>query len=372
VLRSTIREYLASEALHALRIPSSRALVLITSKEPVWRESLEQGAMLIRTCPSHIRFGHFEYFYHSNQPKKLDALFQFCFTHHFKEAANSEDPYLALLSQICISTAEMIAKWQAYGFNHGVMNTDNMSIHGITFDFGPYAFLDDFVPNYIGNKSDHGGRYAFNQQPSIGLWNLNALAHTFSQKLSIGQIKSALAQYEPQFVATYNNEMLFRLGLDTNNVNTAMGPILNSSSNKEDALAKRFVNLLDDESADYHQSFRRLSESLEDIFNGESRRFSQGFQQSQLMRAWCNDYARALESGHRHTKLPDLLVRNPKFILRNHHMQKAIEKAEHDDCRMFNDLLSVINNPFEEHTNLHDLSIPPKEDDKGIALSCSS
>lgn len=369
VLRSTIREYLASEALNALNIPTSRALVLITSNEPVMRESLERGAMLIRTCPSHIRFGHFEYFYHANEHEKLDELFSFCFAHHFKQEAKSENPYLALLTSICVSTAKMIAKWQAYGFNHGVMNTDNMSIHGITFDFGPYAFLDDFIPNYICNSSDHNGRYAFNQQPSIGLWNLNALAHAFSNKLDVDEIKQALATFEPQFLSTYKKEMFARFGF-TEAVLTAP-----SSPPDEDSLislSNRFIQLLSEESADYHGSFRRLSESFDDIKTGNVDGFSETFLQLNEMRTWCKDYAALLESCQANISQQDLLARNPKFVLRNHHMQSAIEKAESDDFSAFKNLLKVVTSPFDEHPDLNELSLAPEDSSKGIALSCSS
>ena len=369
VLRSTIREYLASEALHSLNIPTSRALALINSNEPVMRESLERGAMLIRTCPSHIRFGHFEYFYHANEHEKLDELFSFCFAHHFTQEAKSENPYLALLTSICVSTAKMIAKWQAYGFNHGVMNTDNMSIHGITFDFGPYAFLDDFVPNYICNSSDHGGRYAFNQQPSIGLWNLNALAHAFSNKLNVDEIKQALATFEPQFLSAYKTEMFARFGF-TEAVLTA--PENTTDEDSLISLSNRFIQLLSEESADYHGSFRRLSESFNDIKKGNIDGFCDTFLQLNEMRDWCKQYTALIESCQANITQQDLLGRNPKFVLRNHHMQDAIEKAENGDFSTFNDLLKVVTRPFDEHADLHALSLAPEDSDKGIALSCSS
>lgn len=359
VLRSTIREYLGSEAVHHLGIPSSRSLALITSKEPVMRENLEQGAMMIRTCPSHIRFGHFEYFFHNNEFEKLDALFNYCFKYHFKHLADTENPHLALLSEISRTSAHMIANWQAYGFNHGVMNTDNMSIHGITFDYGPYAFLDDFIANYICNKSDHSGRYAFDQQPSIGLWNLNALAHGFSRYLSIEQMKQALSIYEPTFLETYHSLMAKRLGLvDSKNIEVSQG----------------FVKILADEFADYHHSFRELSHSIVQIADGDSISFSNHFKQKEAMRAWADEYARLL---NKQKDSPDvtqqkMLMTNPKYILRNHLMQKAIIKAESEDFSAVDDLFKVVCQPFAEHPELEHLAIPPTEKEKGIALSCSS
>ncbi|MDT0595690.1 YdiU family protein [Aestuariibacter sp. P117] len=359
VLRSTIREYLGSEAVHHLGIPSSRSLALISSKEPVMRENLERGAMMIRTCPSHIRFGHFEYFFHNGEFEKLDALFEYCFKYHFAHLADTENPHLALLSEICSTSARMIAHWQAYGFNHGVMNTDNMSIHGITFDYGPYAFLDDFISNYICNKSDHSGRYAFEQQPSIGLWNLNALAHAFSRYLSIDQIKQALSIFEPTFLDIYHSLMAKRLGLNNHN-------------NIE--LSQNFVKILADEFADYHSSFRELSNSIVQIADGDLRSFSDRFKQKDAMQAWTSKYAREIVRQERSPESTQIymLDTNPKFILRNHLMQKAIIKAENDDFTAVDELIEVVSRPFAEHPEFEHLAMPPSTKEKGIALSCSS
>ena len=368
VLRSTIREYLASEALHHLNIPSSRSLALIASKEPIMREQLEPGAMMIRTSPSHIRFGHFEYFYHAKEFDKLDKLFEFCFTHHFTHLAKNENPHLALLTEICKSTATLIAKWQAYGFNHGVMNTDNMSIHGITFDFGPYAFLDDFIPQYICNKSDHSGRYAFNQQPSIGLWNLNALAHAFSEKLSIEQLKEALAIYEPTFLSVYQQEMFRRFGM----TNSSELPSIDIDKNT--SVCNQFVRLLSDEFADLHISFRHLSEQIPNILEGDFDVFVDYFKQTDKMRDWAKVYQEQMQSFKMKPKETQdaMLAVNPKFILRNHHMQNVIAAAENDDFSALYDLLNVIQQPFTENETLSHLAKAPTDSEKGIALSCSS
>ncbi|MFT6267514.1 MAG: hypothetical protein ACJAVV_000312 [Alphaproteobacteria bacterium] len=372
VLRSTIREYLASEALHHLGIPSSRALALITSNEPIVREQREKGAMMIRTCPSHIRFGHFEYFYHANMTKELDALFEFCLEHHFTEASGHVNPHLALLTEIARSTAVLVAKWQAYGFNHGVMNTDNMSIHGITFDFGPYAFLDDFIPQYICNKSDHAGRYAFNQQPSIALWNLNALAHAFSNKLTMGEIKEALRLFEPTFIAAYRNEMLNRFGFEI--TSGELQSHNDSSLDALNALSTRFVKLLSDEFADYHQSFRLLSNSISNIQDGDYQSISQHFHEKASFERWAKDLSQHLRTHVIDSELMQqkMLTKNPKYVLRNHLMQQAIAKANNDDFSMVDALITVTKSPFDEHPELSHLARVPSEKDKGIAISCSS
>ena len=157
-------------------IPTSHALCLIVSDEPVYRKKKEQAAKMIRVCKSHLRFDHFEYFYHNKQPQKLQRLSDYCFKYHFTECNKAQSPYLAMLQKIATDTAKLIAKWQAFGFDHGIMNTDNVSIHGIISEYGHYAFLDHFEPSFICNHSDPQGRYSFDSQPGIGLWNLNALA----------------------------------------------------------------------------------------------------------------------------------------------------------------------------------------------------
>ncbi|MGQ8364532.1 protein adenylyltransferase SelO [Glaciecola sp. 1036] len=373
VLRSTIREYIASEALHHLGIPSSRALCLIKSQEPVMREQLETAAMMIRTCPSHIRFGHFEYYHHSNQPDKLDALFEFCFQHHFKHLQENASPYRALLAEITTKTAVLIAKWQAFGFNHGVMNTDNMSIHGITFDYGPYAFLDDFIPNYICNKSDHSGRYAFDNQPSIGLWNLNALAHGFSSKLEIEELRQVLSTYEPTFLQAYQNIMHQRLGI-----------FVRQSENSAQ-LIDRFIKILRDEFADYNLSFYHLSEEFCHIIEGKPDRFKAYFKQQSEIQQWCEDFAKLIQEDMRYAKTMEieglqncsdiqqkLLTINPRYVLRNHHLQNAIEAAQNGDFSVCEGLLKVVTAPFTLNPKWDQFFHPPSELEKGIALSCSS
>jgi uncharacterized protein YdiU (UPF0061 family) len=372
VLRSTIREYLAGEALHALGIPSSRSLCLLTSHEPVQREQRERGAMMIRTCQSHIRFGHFEYFHHSNQRQEVEALFDYSFKHHFPNCLESPTPHAEMFQTVVKNTALMIAKWQAYGFNHGVMNTDNMSIHGITFDYGPYAFLDDFVPEYIGNHSDHTGRYAFDQQPSIGLWNLNALAHAFAAFLEIEEIKSILSTYEITFVNEYQTLMKQRLGLYEHAINDIQLVA------EIDSLIAEWMTILKDEKADFHQSFRLLSEHLLSLENLDIQVISDNFVQAERIRQWCVNYHEiqqsllVLSNDTWSQVQQKMLAVNPKFVLRNHLAQEAIEAAENDDFSICESLIIVLTSPFADHPEFTHFSKPPANRQKGISLSCSS
>ncbi len=356
VLRSTIREYLASEALHSLGIPSSRALCLISSDEPVLREQTETAAMLIRTCESHIRFGHFEYFYHSNQHNKLTALMDYTLNHHFLQCLEHESPHLALLETICLSTADLIAKWQAFGFCHGVMNTDNMSIHGITFDYGPYAFLDTFDAGFICNHSDPRGRYAFDQQPGVALWNLNALAHGFTPFLSIEQIKSALQQYEPRLQSQYAHLMSKKLGFPTADESTL-------------SLVHEWLRLLQQDQRDYSQSFRMLSHNIDN---------AQGVQDYFIDRAgalkWYQSYREKLhEAGLDFPAAQQrMLASNPKYVLRNYLAQEVIEQAEQGNFTPFKELLAVLQSPFEEQPQWAQFASPPPQGTQQRPLSCSS
>ena len=219
VLRSTIREYLCSEAMHGLGIPTTRALCMTASDDEVYREEIETGAILTRLAPSHIRFGSFEIFYYRHQYDHIRTLADHVIDHHYPELKTEKNPYLALLSEVIKRTAKLIAQWQSVGFAHGVMNTDNMSILGLTLDYGPYGFLDNYDPGYICNHSDHQGRYAFDQQPNIGLFNLSCLAQALLPLIDNSPDKAAeiakieLELYQTNFVSEYAKSMRKKLGL---------------------------------------------------------------------------------------------------------------------------------------------------------------
>lgn len=361
VLRSTIREYLASEALHYLGIPTSRALCLLSSDEPVYREKQEKGAMLIRTCQSHIRFGHFEYFYHSNQPTKLQQLFDYCFKYHFTECLDTDDPYQALLEKITQDTAKLIAQWQAYGFNHGVMNTDNMSIHGITFDYGPYAFLDDFEPSFICNHSDPQGRYSFDSQPGIGLWNLNALAQAFTGHLSIDQIKQVLGQYEPQLIKEYSSIMLKKCGLTSDKV----------KDSRNSDIVNGWLALLASEKQDFTRSFRLLCEFDP---SDENHTLRDQFVDRQKFDQWSKLYATTLKEQGQSQQVRQTTMRNvnPKIILRNYLAQQVIDKAEEGDFDMFKEFIDALKTPFSDNDEHNKFSQLPPNWGKDLEISCSS
>lgn len=356
VLRSTLREFIGSEALFHLGIPTSRSLCLFDSQEMVLRETPETAAMMIRTAPSHIRFGHFEYYYYSGDSAALKRLFEHTFIHHFPEALADNNPHQALLKAIVLRTARMIALWQAYGFVHGVMNTDNMSVHGITFDFGPYAFMDNFVSNAVFNHTDHQGRYAFDQQPGVALWNLNALAQAFSDYCDTEQIKQTLMLFEPAFISAYQHTMVNRLGF-SNVDNTSL------------SLVNRFVTMLANQQRDYHQPFRTLSAMDPTLMQCDMR---DTFIDRDEFDTWWQDYrAHRQDEGNTDAQAALMDSVNPVVVARTHHLQRAIDAAGHGDYSVAKSFIEALNTPFDDKWADTEWAGAPVENVQ-VSLSCSS
>jgi len=214
VLRSTIREYLASEALHHLGVPTTRALAMTSSDEPVFRETRETAAVLVRMAPSFVRFGSFELFHYRGRPDALTLLADYTIDRWYPESGAGDDRYAGFFEAVVARTAELMAAWQAVGFAHGVMNTDNFSILGLTLDYGPYGFLDAYEPGFICNHTDSGGRYAFDRQPTIGLWNCYALANALTTLIDKHALESALETFETRYRTAFVRRMRAKLGLE--------------------------------------------------------------------------------------------------------------------------------------------------------------
>ncbi|ARJ43789.1 hypothetical protein B1H58_18215 [Pantoea alhagi] len=358
VLRSTVREFLASEALHHLGIPTSRALTIVTSDDPVYRETKERGAMLLRVAESHARFGHFEHFFYHGEPEKVRQLADYLIHHHWPSLASEPDRYLLWFSDVVERTARLIAAWQSVGFAHGVMNTDNMSILGLTLDYGPYGFLDDYQPGFICNHSDYQGRYAFDNQPMIGLWNLNRLAHALSDLMTTEQLKQALSLYEPALMAAWGERMRAKLGFLT-------------PQTEDNELLTGLLALMSQEGSDYTRTFRMLSETqqqesrspLRDEFIDRAA-FDQWYQryQQRLLKDECSDAERQQR----------MKAANPAVVLRNYLAQQAIEGAERDDITMLQHLHQALCNPFSDAPEYADLTRRPPDEGKKISVSCSS
>ena len=358
VLRSAIREFLASEALHNLGIPTTRALPIATSEEPVYREQPERGAMLLRVAESHVRFGHFEHFYYRKQPEQVQQLADFVIARHWPQLQDQAEGYLLWFTDVVERTARLIAHWQTVGFAHGVMNTDNMSILGLTIDYGPYGFLADYKPDYICNHSDHQGRYAFDNQPAVALWNLHRLAQTLSGLMSTEQLQQALAAYEPALMRAYGEQMRAKLGFFT-------------QSQQDNDLLTGLLSLMAQEGRDYSRTFRLLSHTeqqqaqspLRDefidraAFDGWYQQYRQRLQQEQVSDAERQQAMKAV---------------NPKLILRNYLAQQAIESAERDDVSKLARLHQALLTPFADAPEYDDLAALPPDWGKHLEISCSS
>lgn len=354
VLRSSIREYLAGEALHALGVPSTRALAIVSSAHPVRRERMETAATLLRVSPCHIRFGHFEWLFHSQQHDDLRALADYCIARYYPDAANHAKPYLALLAGIISRTARLMADWQAQGFAHGVMNTDNFSIAGETLDFGPYGFLETYDPYLICNHSDHNGRYAWYLQPSVGLWNLNALAQAFTTLISIPDIELALAQYEPQLIEHYDQCMNAKLGLGAVQIG-------------DRDLVAAWLALLQKSQQDYAQRFRWLSEQpLQALSSADWGAHSP--QASE----WLARYAQRLSSHNQAQRLHDMQAVNPCYVLRNYLAQQAIDAAEQGDALPLEQLTEALQSPFTRDQRFETFDAPAPAWAACLSISCSS
>lgn len=358
VLRSSIREFLASEYLHALGIPSSRALCVTGSSSTVWREKKETGAMLLRLAPSHVRFGHFEYFYYTNQHERLKELGEHVLACHFPTCLSAENPWAAMFREVVERNAELIGKWQAYGFCHGVMNSDNMSILGITFDYGPYAFLDDFNAKHICNHSDDAGRYSFSNQVPIAHWNLAALAQALTPFVAVEQLRESLDLFLPLYQAHYLDLMRRRLGFV-------------SAEDNDGELVERLLQLMQGSAVDYSLFFRRLGEqpSREALRNlREDFVDLAGFDQwSQTYLARC-----AREGGEQDTRRTRMHAVNPLYVLRNYLAQQAIEAAEQGDYAPVRELHAVLSCPFTEQPGMQRYTERPPEWGKHLEISCSS
>ncbi|MCE6237029.1 protein adenylyltransferase SelO [Acinetobacter pittii] len=360
VLRSVVREYLAGHALNALGVASSHAVGFTTSTQGVQREKLELGAMLLRTSECHIRLGHFEWI-NQYAPELLSEFTQKCIEWHYPECLETENPTLSFAKKVVERTAIMIAKWQLVGFAHGVMNTDNLNITGSTLDFGPYGFMERFRPNWINNHSDYQGRYTYQNQPSIGHWNLWTwlnnlipLAEPEQKDEFKEELARCLEQFEPIFLEHYGQGLCQKMGL----------PHFHKDSLD---CSFAFLRILQTEQLDYTQSFIRL----------QNKKFK-ALRDDCLDIRQFDEFLSQYESIREHQDIDELDANmqkaNPVYILRNHMAQRAIEAAERDDFSEVDRLFKLLNHPYTRQPELEqpqDLG-PLPSDVPDVAVSCSS
>lgn len=368
VLRSSIREFLCSEAMHALGIPTSRALAVVGSKQAVRRETVETAAVCSRIAPSFIRIGHFEHFASLQNIARLKELADLLITKFYPECLTKQDPYLNLFKEISARNAKLVSQWQAVGFCHGVLNSDNISALGLTIDYGPFGFLDHFEIDHICNHSDHGGRYAYHRQPQIMHWNMACLASAMlpllelehSAEESQGLLRSALEEFPLTYAKEWQQAFRLKLGLQ-------------SELEGDTSLIERLLQAMHDSKVDFTSFFRGLSRLTKDCKLIDISQRNE-FIDRENIDQWFADYIQRLQletlNDVSRRELMDRI--NPKYILRNHLAQVAIEKAQQDDFSEIDNLLNILSKPFDEQLAFEKYSKAPPLDMQRVVVSCSS
>lgn len=361
-----LREYLISEAMHALGIPTTRSLAVVTTGQQVYRESALPGAILTRVAASHIRVGTFQYFAARGDHDALRALLEYVIARHYPEAAEAQVPALSVLASVAQRQATLIADWMLVGFIHGVMNTDNMSIAGETIDYGPCAFMDAYDPNTVFSSIDHQGRYAFRNQPVIAQWNLARLAETLlplidpqpekAVELATAVIAPFIAEFDARFLAG----MRRKIGL----AEFAAG---------DDDLARRLLSLMAKSHADFTLTFRALALTAENPAE-EPRLREMLAPESADIGSWLDDWRSrmARDQKPRDERVAGMLAANPAFIPRNHRVQAALDAAEAGDYEPLRILLGVIQHPFEAQPERSQYAEPPQPSERVLQTFCGT
>ena len=366
VLRSSVREYLCSEAMHALGIPTTRALSLVGSPQPVYREQVETAAVVCRVAPSFVRFGHFEFYYHTAQHEHLAPLADHVINEHFPELAGRPDRYVLWLIEVVERTARLIAQWQAVGFCHGVMNTDNMSILGLTLDYGPFGFMDAFDFNHICNHSDDQGRYAYGAQPEIGQWNLSRLLQACFPLLSdnddeaLDIARNIYDKYSAAYGTAARQHWADKFGFREVRAG-------------DDAIINELLSIMHRSKSDFTQTFRRLA-----LIESSSDQAANGVREHIMdiaaFDAWVPKYRARLqaEASNDAERSVRMNAVNPLYVLRNHLAQTAIEQAERGNLDELDRLARVLATPFTEQPGMEAYAAEPPAHLRHLEVSCSS
>lgn len=361
VLRSSIREFLCSEAMAALGIPTTRALCVIGSDMRVMREMPETTAVVTRMAPSFVRFGSFEHWFYNDRPEELKRLADYVIAGSFPELQGVERPYHGLLREVTRRTAELVAHWQAVGFMHGVLNTDNMSILGQTLDYGPFGFMEAYDPAHICNHTDQQGRYSYRMQPRIGEWNCYALGQAMVSLIGdVDDVQEALSVYQPAFAAKMDALWHAKLGLDT-------------MQDGDETLISSLLQAMAASRVDFPLFFRRLAHLKVDDPSSDGL-LRDLFIDRSAFDAWSVEYRRRLRAegsvdAARKVRMNRV---NPKYVLRNYLAQVAIDKAAQKDFSEVTQLLKVLQRPFDEQPEHEAYAALPPDWAAGIEVSCSS
>jgi len=348
-----LREYIISESMHSLGIPTTRALSAIITGETINRELPMPGAILTRVSKSHVRIGTFEYFFARNETDNLRSLADYIINRHYPKALESSNPYKQLLFLVTMKQAELVAKWMLYGFIHGVMNTDNMQIAGETIDYGPCAFLDTYDPKKVFSSIDHGGRYSFENQPIIAHWNLACFAQSIfslldpSKDSAHKQAKEIIDMFPTIYQEKLNSGILKKLGLSI-------------EIHDDIKLAKDLLHIMAEGKADFTLTFRRLCEvsSTSSELDGPVRIL---FEIPKLFDKWAKGWRKRLllENISEQERKRKMEAINPEFIPRNHIVNEAIQNALDQDFNLFELILRICKQPFKSQPEYRKFMDPP-------------
>ena len=366
VLRSSIREFLCSEAMAALGIPTTRALVVTGSNQRIMRESVETAAVVTRMAPSFVRFGSFEHWHYRNREDELRRLADYVIDTFYPDLRAAANPYQALLAEVTRRTARMIAHWQSVGFMHGVMNTDNMSILGLTLDYGPFGFMEAFDVNHICNHTDQGGRYSYANQVAVGHWNCYALGNALLSLIdSTDAAQEALDVYMPEFERKFDELLHAKLGLAT-------------VQEGDRALFDGLFSIMQASHVDFTLLFRRLGDLKADPAGADPAALDAPLRDLFIDRAAFDDWAlryrarlasEARDDDERRSAMNGV---NPKYVLRNYLAQQAIEQAQNGDYSGVRELLAVLERPFDEQPGREAYAALPPDWAAHLEVSCSS
>jgi uncharacterized protein YdiU (UPF0061 family) len=363
-LGPVLREYVVSEAMHALGIPTTRALAAATTGQMVYREELLPGAVIVRVASSHIRVGTFQYFAVRGDTEALRLLADHVIARHFPEAASAERPCRALLDAVIAAQAKLVASWLGVGFIHGVMNTDNASVAGETIDYGPCAFMDEYDPATVFSSIDRMGRYAYANQPQIALWNLTRFAETLlplldeDEEKAIADAEAALAAYPQLFQSFYLGVFRRKIGLFT-------------EREGDSDLVGALLTAMTEDKADFTNLFRRLADAQ--VERNEAARSL--FIDPTAFDAWAAQWRARLAEEPQDAETRALAMRavNPAFIPRNHRVEAMIRAAvDREDFAPFEELLALLSNPFEDQPGLAHYADPPAEGERVRATFCGT
>jgi uncharacterized protein YdiU (UPF0061 family) len=361
VLRSSIREFLCSEAMAALGIPTTRALAVTGSDQGIVRETIESAAVVTRMAPSFVRFGSFEHWFYKDKPEELRVLADYVVDNFYPELKDGAKPYQALLAEITRRTARMIAQWQAVGFMHGVMNSDNMSILGLTLDYGPFGFMEAFDAQHICNHTDQQGRYSYANQPQVGHWNCYALGQALLPLIgTVEETEEALSVYQGEFARKMDELLRAKLGL-------------REAHEEDKVLFDAMFQMLQASHVDFTQFFRKLGGLRVDDKAGDEALRDLVIDRP-AFDAWADTYRDRLraEGSVDDARKAAMDAVNPKYVLRNYLAQLAIEKAQNKDFSEIEKLLTVLARPFDEQPGNDAYAALPPDWASHLEVSCSS